>query len=81
MPFTEAVKTCFQKYAVFSGRARPSEYWWWVLFNFFLVVVLALVVSGTETGAEALSGLAWLALLLPSLAVTVRRLHDTGRSG
>jgi uncharacterized membrane protein YhaH (DUF805 family) len=83
MSFTEAVKTCFQKYAVFSGRARPSEYWWWVLFNILLVVVLVLVFSGggTETGAEALIGLAWLALLLPSLAVTVRRLHDTGRSG
>lgn len=84
MSFTEAVKTGFQKYAVFSGRARPSEYWWWVLFNVLVFVVLAIVLpagGGTESGAEALIGVASLALLLPSLAVTVRRLHDTGRSG
>lgn len=84
MSFTEAVQSCFRKYAVFSGRARRSEYWWWVLFTLLVVFVIGLLTGGGEStgsGMDALLGLTWLALILPSLAVTVRRLHDTGRSG
>lgn len=84
MSFGEALPTCFRKYATFSGRARPSEYWWWVLFNVLVVLALSVVAGGdleNNQTAAALAGVAWLGLILPSLAVSVRRLHDTGRSG
>jgi uncharacterized membrane protein YhaH (DUF805 family) len=75
-----------KKYAVFSGRARRKEYWMFFLFNLIIYVVLALIdgLMGTfspQAGLGVLSGLYSLAVLIPSLAVTVRRLHDTGRSG
>jgi uncharacterized membrane protein YhaH (DUF805 family) len=83
--FMEAVRVCFRKYAVFSGRAGRSEYWWFVLFT-LLVGFLSGFLSGylLQIGvadADALVGLVLLALILPLLAVGVRRLHDTGRSG
>lgn len=75
-----------KKYAVFSGRARRMEYWFFILFNFLISIVLALVdtVTGTfnaEAGIGLLGGIYGLAVLIPGIAVTVRRLHDTGRSG
>lgn len=75
-----------KKYAVFSGRARRKEYWYFALFNAIFAIVLGLVDSVTglfdfETGLGLLSGLYSLAVLIPSLSVAVRRLHDTGRSG
>ncbi len=74
MGFGEAVKLCFGKYAQFDGRAARPEYWWFVL---FLVVVGA----ATKVLGDAPYGVFALATLLPSIAVGVRRLHDTGRSG
>jgi len=74
MTFTESIKTCFSKYADFNGRATKSEFWWWVLFV-FLASVAANVLS------EKLGMLFSLATLLPYIAVTARRLHDTNRSG
>ena len=72
MNFTEAIKTCFSKYAVFSGRARRSEFWWFFLFS---------VVSSAVAGVVPVVGQIYpLVLLIPSLAVSARRLHDTGRS-
>lgn len=75
-----------RKYATFEGRARRKEYWFFILFNVLAVVVLGIidVVLGTsskEAGLGLLSGIYLLAVLLPALAVTVRRLHDTDRSG
>lgn len=80
--YLEALK----KYAVFSGRARRAEYWYFVLFNIIVAVVLALIdtLLGTTTGISSfglLSGLYSLAVLIPTLAVTVRRLHDIDRTG
>ncbi len=74
------------KYATFEGRARRSEYWYFVLFCVLAIVALAIIdeVTGTfseETGMGLLSGLFVLATILPSFAVTVRRLHDTDRNG
>ena len=74
MTFGQSIKTCFSKYADFSGRASRSEYWWWVLFGF-------LVSAGLGMINEILAGLFSLATLLPYLAVGARRLHDTDRSG
>lgn len=75
-----------QKYFDFSGRARRKEYWMFALFNIIVSLVLLMLDSamGTgsfESGTGLLSGIYSLAVILPSLGVTVRRLHDTGRSG
>ncbi len=69
-----------KKYAVFNGRARRKEYWFFVLFN----TIINLVLSGIDsvvTGAGVVPGLYTLAVLIPSIAVAVRRLHDIGRTG
>jgi uncharacterized membrane protein YhaH (DUF805 family) len=75
-----------KKYATFEGRARRKEFWFFALFNFLAMIVLALIdgVLGTfseEAGIGLLSGIYVLAIIIPSIAVTVRRLHDTDRSG
>jgi len=75
-----------KKYAVFEGRARRREYWFFVLFVVIIAVVLAIAdrITGTYSaayGTGLLGGLFSLAVLIPSLAVGARRLHDTGRSG
>ena len=75
-----------KKYAVFSGRSRRMEYWYFVLFNIIVSIVLGVIdgllgTSGSYAGAGLLSGIYGLAVLIPSLAVTVRRLHDTDRTG
>ena len=85
MSFTEAVSSVLRQYVVFGGRARRAEYWWFVLFTVLVSLVAGLIdaVLGTMTqsGIGFIGTVASLALLLPSLAVTVRRLHDTNRSG
>lgn len=83
MGFVDAIKTCFSKYVDFKGRARRPEYWWWVLFNVLVSIVLGLVdlALAAVHVPGVLSNLASLVFLLPSLAVGVRRLHDTDRSG
>lgn len=92
MSFGEAIRSGFDNYANFSGRASRSAYWWWALFNFLVSLAaqildraLGLGPVGADTTyglrAGVITGLLGLALLLPSLAVGVRRLHDTDRSG
>lgn len=82
MGFTDAVRHCLQNYAGFSGRARRSEFWFFVLFSMIVNIVLALLDAALFGDADAvLSLVGSLALLLPSLAVGARRLHDVGRSG
>jgi uncharacterized membrane protein YhaH (DUF805 family) len=78
--------TVLKKYAVFSGRAQRAEYWYFVLFYILIIIGLSIIdgVVGTfdeETGIGILGALFVLGMFLPSLAVTVRRLHDTDRSG
>jgi uncharacterized membrane protein YhaH (DUF805 family) len=80
--YLEALK----KYAVFSGRSRRAEYWYFVLFNIIVLIVLELIdaLLGTYNfvqGVGLLSGIYSLAVIIPSLAVTVRRLHDIDRTG
>ncbi len=74
MTFGESIKACFSKYAAFDGRAVRSEFWWFALFTF-------LVSAGAGMVSQTLSGLFSLAVLLPSLAVGARRLHDIDKSG
>ena len=74
MDFFTAIKTCFRKYADFTGRATRSEFWWFVLFLFLADIVLLAILH-----------ILWLiftvGVLLPRIAVAVRRLHDIDRSG
>lgn len=78
-----------KQYVNFNGRARRSEYWFFNLFNIIILIalqVLAAVMAGMGSDAGAgifaiLYVVYSLAVLLPSLAVAVRRLHDTGRTG
>ncbi|MFC5468225.1 DUF805 domain-containing protein [Cohnella suwonensis] len=69
-----------QNYAVFQGRARRKEYWMFVLVNVIISIVLGIVeaIVGVDS---LLSGLYSLAIIVPSLAVGARRLHDIGKSG
>ena len=76
----------FRRYTDFIGRSSRSEYWYFILFNFITGLILGLVDIATgsynfETGYGLLSGLYLLIIILPALAVAVRRLHDTSRSG
>ena len=81
MTFSLAVKSAFRNYANFHGRARRSEFWYFVLFQLILFAV-AVAFEMIHTGlGSVLYSLLVLALLLPNLAIAVRRLHDTGRSG
>ncbi len=80
--FLQALKN----YATFSGRSRRKEYWFFVLFYMLIFIVLWYVDGATGSRDDDadwgfLSGIFTLAMLIPSLAVGVRRLHDTGRSG
>lgn len=75
MNFPSAVQSGFRNFANFKGRASRPEYWWWFLFNFLIVGVISL--SFGDSAGDAAS----LTLLLPSLAVGVRRLHDVNRKG
>lgn len=96
MTLFEAIGSVLSKYGSFAGRARRSEYWWFALANAVVMNILSavLVLPNAEYGvvngtysfhAEGPGVLIWLllglALFLPGLAVTVRRLHDTGTSG
>ncbi len=104
MSFVDAIKTCFSKYATFSGRAARSEFWYFVLFYIIASSVLSMVdasifgprevlmmsaADSFETGMsfsmawqpQPITGIFMLVVLLPSISVTVRRLHDTNRSG
>ena len=93
----ESVQTCVkQKYVAFSGRASRSEFWWFFLFTVLGGIILSLIdgVLGTTIGRNQIiagrivhqeigiiDSLFQLAMLLPAIAVSVRRLHDTDRSG
>ena len=69
-----------KKYAVFSGRARRKEYWMFFLFNFIIASVLG-VIDGPVGSIGVIGMLYSLAVFIPGIAVSVRRLHDTNRSG
>jgi uncharacterized membrane protein YhaH (DUF805 family) len=68
-----------KKYAVFSGRARRREFWYFVLFNFIISIILSII--DYMINSSILVTLYSLGVLIPSIAVTVRRLHDTDRRG
>jgi uncharacterized membrane protein YhaH (DUF805 family) len=79
LSITDAVRSVLTQYATFSGRARRSEYWWFFL-AYFIASVVASIIDGI-LGVTVLGVILALGLLIPSLAVGVRRLHDIGKSG
>ena len=93
MEFRDAVRTCWKKYGDFDGRAARSEFWWWVLFMTIVSFIAAIVAVLLVTVIVVLDrpGLWWiatmifmvvvLAFILPTIAVSVRRLHDRDLSG
>ena len=91
MRFGEAVKSFWSNYATFRGRSRRSEYWWIQLFlvitNLAVAAIDLVLMNGdidrfVANGGGGIVGLVWiLVTIVPALAVLVRRLHDTGKSG
>ncbi len=91
--FQDAVQTCFKKYAKFYGRAPRSEFWWWTLFSilmstlatsvdiFLLEVIFDRIPQEGYQVPTPLTSIVAIVLLLPGLAVSVRRLHDINYSG
>ena len=89
MSFFEAIKSYFKNYATFKGRARRSEFWFTVLFTVLVSSAIAIIAPGQREmmgdfevdQSSTLSNLWSLATIVPSLAVTWRRLHDVNKSG
>ena len=88
MTLLKAIKTGFKKYAVFEGRATRSEFWYWQLFFWFVIAAAATIgivaAGGNINDDDTIVGtisIFVIPLLAPSLAVQIRRLHDTGRNG
>ena len=81
MSLKEAVTSVFSQYATFSGRARRSEYWYFVLFNIIVAVVIGIITAIIPVVGAVLNVLWSLAIIVPTLALVWRRLHDIGKSG
>jgi len=85
MDFQTSIKTCFSKYADFSGRALRSELWWFVLFGFLggiITTIIDIMILGYSAESYGPLNLIFsVALILPSISVTARRLHDINKSG
>ena len=87
MNFVEAISSSFRNYANFSGRAVRSEFWYWYIFVAVVLIVFGAINGSLYPGPLAMGPFSYvtmaivLALILPSLAVSVRRLHDIDRTG
>jgi|SRR5450631_541444 uncharacterized membrane protein YhaH (DUF805 family) len=80
MGFVDAIKSGFGNYVNFSGRAARSEFWYWTLFT-VLANLVAGIIDAVLGGVGLVGLIVSLALLLPGIAVSVRRLHDLDRTG
>jgi len=85
MDFQTSIKTCFNKYAIFAGRASRSEFWWFFLFGFLgatVAWIIDVMIFGYASDAYGPMYLIFLIVtFLPSIAVGTRRLHDTDKTG
>ena len=79
--FGEAIGICFKKYFVFEGRAKLSEFWYFTLFLFILYFSAAFLMDSGSIPLTILGYLLYAVTLIPSISVSVRRMHDTNRSG
>lgn len=80
MGFSEAIKSVFSQYATFTGRASRSEYWYFTLFN-LIVYIGSIILSAVIPLILMLYMVFSIAVIIPGIAVGVRRLHDIGKSG
>ena len=85
MDFQTSIKTCFSKYADFSGRALRSEFWWFVVFSLLggiITVIIDVMILGYSIESYGPVNIIFsVVLILPGIAVTARRLHDINKSG
>ena len=85
MDFQTSIKTCFNKYADFSGRALRSELWWFALFGVLggiVTTIIDVMILGYSIESYGPANIIFtVVLILPGIAVTARRLHDVNRSG
>ena len=85
MDFQTSIKTCFNKFAVFSGRASRSEFWFFVLFGFLggiIAIIIDVMILGYPYEENGPINLIFsVAIIIPSIAVAARRLHDINKSG
>ncbi len=87
MEFMEAIKTCFKKYATFNGCAGRPEFWYWVLFTWILSMIAYTIDTAISGSTDPLnrtllvSNIIMFLTVVPTMAVSVRRLHDAGHSG
>ena len=86
MDLSTSVKVCFKKYATFEGRAQRSEFWYFCLFCLLVGIVrlyidISVLGYSVEEEYTPLNTIAYLAVFIPSISVTARRLHDIGKSG
>ena len=86
MDIQTSIKTCFNKYATFSGRASRSEYWFFVLFGFLgaiVAIIIDVMILGYSIESEytPINSIFSLVLIIPSTAAACRRLHDVNKSG
>lgn len=73
--------TVLKKYAEFNGRSRRAEYWYFMLFHIIIIIALSIISSTTGDDKSILGDIYFLGVFLPFWGVTIRRLHDIGRSG
>ena len=86
MDIQSSIKTCFNKYATFSGRASRSEYWFFILFGILggivtLIIDVMILDYSIESEYTPINLIFSLILIIPSIAVACRRLHDVNKSG
>ncbi|PKB70582.1 MAG: hypothetical protein BZY87_10040 [SAR202 cluster bacterium Io17-Chloro-G6] len=81
MTFTQAISSGFRRYFDFRTRSCRSEYWWWTLFSILIGIAAIILDELFFAGSAVLDTISTVALLIPGLAVSVRRLHDVDRSG
>lgn len=81
MSFGDAIRSGFDHYAKFEGRASRSAFWWWALFQLIVTFVAIALDYAIFNSLGVFYALTVLGLLLPSFSVAIRRLHDTDRSG
>lgn len=79
--FMDAVKACFGKYADFNGRSPRAEFWYFMLFNAVVGIVLYALAAAVATFFLYIYYIYALAVIVPNIAVAIRRMHDIGRSG
>ena len=78
MDIMQSVKTVLNNYANFDGRSGRAEFWWWVL-AYVVASVVASFLGGALGMGNILSWVLWLGVIVPSVAVSIRRFHDIGK--